>query len=57
MDSLSITASAVAIIQLITDLITETKKYYKNVKNAAKGIRALIEELTSFGGILESRRR
>lgn len=53
MDPLSITASAVAIIQLTTDLLRGTKSFYKSVKNAPKNIADLVDELTSLGSILE----
>ena len=53
MDPLSLTASSIAIIQLTTDLITGTQKFYKSVKNAPEEISAFIEELTVFGTVLE----
>lgn len=52
MDPLSITASAIAIIQLTTDLITGTRNYYKSARNAPKEITELFDELTSLGIVL-----
>lgn len=54
MDPLSVTASAIAIIQVTTELITGTKSYYKSVKGSSQEISDLLQELESFGFVLES---
>ena len=56
MDPLSITASAIAIIQLTTDLISGARSYYKSVKNSPKEIAELVHELESFDVLLKSLR-
>jgi len=53
MGPLSIIASAIAIIQLTTDLTMRTRKYYESVKNTAKKIADLVDELTSLEVVLE----
>lgn len=53
MDPLSVTASAVAIIQLTTALIKGTRRYYKSLKDAPKEIASFIEQLESLGAVLE----
>jgi len=53
MDPVSVTASAIAIIQLTTELLTTTRKYYKSAKSAPGEIAELIDELTAFGVVLE----
>ena len=54
MDPLSITASAITIIQVTTDLINGCGSYYKSVKSSKKETAALIQELESFGIVLKS---
>lgn len=54
MDPVSITASAIAIIQVTAELITGTKRYYKSVKGSSHEIADLLQELESFGFMLES---
>lgn len=54
MDPLSITASAIAIIQVTADLITGTRSYYKSVKGSSQETADLLQELESFGFVLES---
>lgn len=53
MDPLSVTASAITVIQLTTDLIKGTRKYYNNAKNAPKEIAEFIDQLNILGGVLE----
>ena len=52
MDPLSLTASAIAIIQLASELVKGTRKYFKGVKNAPKEVGELVDELTVFGVVL-----
>ena len=54
MDPLSATASAIAIIQLTTNLITRCRRYYKSVKSSPEEIVELIQELESFDIVLNS---
>lgn len=54
MDPLSITASAIAIIQVTTDLIDGARSYYKSVKNAREEIAELVHELESFDVLLKT---
>ena len=54
MDPLSVTASAIAILQLTTSLIKITHSYAKQVKNARKEIKKLIEELTNLSIVFEN---
>ncbi len=53
MDPLSIAASTITIIQLTTELLTATYKYYKSAKNAPNEVSELLDELTTFGVVLE----
>ena len=53
MDPLSATASIIAVLQLTQEVLTGTRNIYKGVKNASREIAELIEELTSFGVVLE----
>jgi len=53
MDPLSVTASAITIIQLTTELIKGTRNYYKNVKNAPKEIADFLDQLEMLGAVLE----
>ncbi len=53
MDPLSVTASAIAILQLTTELLGGTRNYYKSARNAPKEVAELIDELTTFGVVLE----
>lgn len=53
MDPLSVTGSAIAILQLTWELLTATRKYYKSAKSAPSEVAALIDELTTFRTILE----
>lgn len=53
-DAFSITVSAIAIVQSITDLIIGTRSYYKCVKYSTKKIVGLIHELESFDILLKS---
>lgn len=54
MDPISITASAGTIIQMTFELITGIKSYYKSVKGSSKEVADLLQELESFGFVLES---
>ena len=54
MDPLSITASAIAIIQVTSELVTGTRSYYKNVKNSPKEISELVQGLKCFHIVLNS---
>ena len=54
MDPLSITASAITIINGTTDLISACRSYYKNVKGSTKEIAELVHELESFDIVLKS---
>ena len=56
MDPVSVTASAIAMLQLTSEILKCTWKYYKGVKNAPADVQQLLEELTSFGSVLESLR-
>lgn len=49
MDPLSITASAITVIQLTTELVKGTRNYYKDVKNAPKEVAEFVDELTALG--------
>lgn len=53
MDPLSIAASAVAIIQVSTELVIGTRNFYKSVKNTPTEISALVDELDSLKVVLE----
>jgi hypothetical protein len=53
MDPLSITASAITIIQLTFELIQGTRNYYKNVKNAPREIAEFLDQLETLGTVLE----
>ena len=54
MDPLSITASAIAILQLTQSIIVGTKKFYKNARDCPAEIRGLLDELMSFETVLEN---
>lgn len=54
MDPLSITASAIAILQLTQSIIVGTNNFYKSARDCAAEIRGLLDELTSFENVLES---
>ena len=54
MDPLSVTASAIAILQLTTSLIKVTHNYAKRVKNADKEIGKLIEELANLETVFKN---
>ena len=56
MDPLSITASAIAILQLTQSIIIGTNKFYKSARDCPAEIRGLLDELTSFENVLESLR-
>lgn len=53
MDPLSATASAITLLQVTTELVKVTRKYYKNVKNAPKEIADLIDQLNLFTAVLD----
>jgi len=53
MDPLSVTASAITVIELTTQLIKATRKYYNNVSNAPREIAEFIDQLNILGGVLE----
>ena len=53
MDPLSLTASAIAIIQLTTDLVKGTRNLYKTIKKAPEEVGELLDELNVFGIVLE----
>lgn len=53
MDPLSVTASAIAIIQLTSALVKGTRTFFQSVRNAPKEVSELVDELTIFGAILE----
>lgn len=54
MDPISLTASAIAILQLTSELVKATRIYYKGVKNAPQEIAELINESTSFETVLQN---
>ena len=54
MDPLSITASAIAILQLTQSIIVGTNNFYKSARDCPAEIRGLLDELTSFENVLES---
>ena len=54
MDPLSITASAIAILQLTESIIIGTNNFYKNARDCPTEIRGLLDELMSFERVLES---
>lgn len=54
MDPLSITASAIAILQLTQSIIIGTNNFYKSARDCPAEIRGLLDELTSFEKVLES---
>ena len=56
MDPLSITASAIAILQLTQSIIVGTNSFYKSARDCPAEIRGLLDELTSFENVLESLR-
>lgn len=53
MDPLSVTASAITVIQLTTELIKGTRQYYKDVRNAPKEVAEFVDELTALGIVFE----
>jgi len=53
MDPLSVTASAITVIQLTTELVKGIRKFYKNVKDAPKEVAEFVDELTALGIVLE----
>ncbi len=53
MDPLSITASAITVIQLTAELLKGIRNYYKDVKNAPKEVAEFIDELTALGIVFE----
>lgn len=53
MDPLSITASAIAIIQLTIDLVQGTRNCYRDVKNAPKEIAEFVDQLNILGAVFE----
>lgn len=53
MDPLSITASAIALIQLTTELIKGIRNYCKDVKNAPIEIAEFLDQLQLLGAVLE----
>ena len=54
MDPLSITASAIAILQLTQSIIVGTNNFYKSARDYPAEIRGLLDELTSFEKVLEN---
>ena len=54
MDPLSITASAIAILNLTQSIIIGTNNFYKSARDCPAEICGLLDELTSFGKVLES---
>ena len=54
MDPLSITASAITILNVTTDLISACRNYHKCVKGSTKEVAGLIHELESFDIVLKS---
>lgn len=54
MDPVSITASAIAILQLIQSIIIGTRSFYKNARDCPAEIRGLLNELMSFETVLEN---
>lgn len=54
MDPLSITASAIAILQLTQSIIIGTNNFYQSARDCPAEIRGLLDELTSFEKVLES---
>ena len=54
MDPLSITASAIAILQLTQSIIIGTNNFYKSARDCPAEICGLLDELTSFEMVLES---
>ena len=53
MDPLSITASAIAVIELTTEIVKGLRKFYKSANNAPREVAELIDELNTFGAILQ----
>ena len=53
MDPLSITASAIAVIELTTEINKGLRKFYKSANNAPREVAELIDELTTFGAVLQ----
>lgn len=54
MDPLSITASAIAILQLTQSIIIGTNNFYKSARDCPAEIRGLLDELMSFEKVLEN---
>lgn len=54
MDPLSVTASAIAILQLTQSIIIGTNNFYKSARDCPAEICGLLDELTSFEMVLES---
>ena len=54
MDPLSITASAIAILQLTQSIIVGTNNFYKSARDCPAEIRGLLDKLMSFERVLES---
>ena len=52
MDPLSITASAIAILQLTQSIIVGTNNFYKSARDCPAEIRGLLDELMSFETVL-----
>ncbi len=54
MDPLSITASAIAILQLTQSIIVGTNNFSKSARDCPAEIRGLLDELMSFEKVLEN---
>ena len=54
MDPLSVTASAIAILQLTQSIIVGTKNFCKSARDCPAEICGLLDELTSFEVVLEN---
>ena len=54
MDPISLTASAIAILQLTQGLAKVTRNVYKDIKNAPKEVTELLDEFANFCTVLES---
>ncbi len=54
MDPLSITTSAITILQLTQSIIIGTNNFYKSARDCPAEIRGLLDELMSFQRVLES---
>ena len=54
MDPLSVTASAITILQLTQSIIIGTNNFYKSARDCPAEICGLLDELTTFEKVLES---